>query len=142
MILKLDLEKTYDRMEWQFIMESLNLLDILNSMKNIILQCISSSNLCINWNGTRTQPFQATRGLRQGDSISPYLFVIALERLSHKINDLVTENRWKPLSFGRGNGPVVSHVCFDDDIVLFPEANVDQVQVIKDVLDDFCSKLG
>lgn len=86
-------------------MDSLNLLDIPTAMNNVILHCISSSNLCINWNGSRTQSFHASRGLRQGDPISPYLFVIALERLSHKINDLVTENRWKPLSFGRGNGP-------------------------------------
>lgn len=123
-------------------MDSLNLLDIPTAMNNVILHCISSSNLCINWNGSRTQSFHASRGLRQGDPISPYLFVIALERLSHKINDLVTENRWKPLSFGRGNGPLVSHIFFADDIVLFAEANVDQVQVIKDVLDEFCSKSG
>lgn len=61
-----------------------------------------------------------------------------MERLSHKINDLVTEGIWKPLKFGRGVGPIVSHVCFADDLILIAEANLDQINLIKGVLDEFC----
>lgn len=147
MIIKLDLEKAYDCLEWNIVMDSLSLLDIPNHLKNIIFHCISSPSICINWNGNNTQFFNSSRGLRhrglrQRDPISPVLFVLAIERPCHKIYDLVAENRWNPHTFGRGNGPILSHICFADDIVLFAEANIDQVQVIREALDDFCSNSG
>lgn len=74
-------------------MDSLNLLVIPGNIKNLIFHCISSPNLSINWNGNKTPSFKNSRGLRQGDPISPYLFVLALERLGHRINDLVDSNR-------------------------------------------------
>lgn len=122
-----------------FILESLDLLNIPLPIINLIYHCISSSSLSINWNGSKTDSFNASRGLRQGDPISPYLFVLALERLGHRIQDLVNSGSWKPLVFGRGGyGPMSSHICFVDDLVFFAEANMDQVQVIKQVLQDFC----
>lgn len=123
-------------------MDTLSLLDIPINIKNLIFHCISSSNMSINWNGNSTSSFKNSIGLRQGDPISPYLFVLALERLGYKISDLVNSNNWKPLTFGRGNSLKLSHICFVDDIVLFAEANIEQVQVIRETLDDFCSKSG
>ncbi|GAU35861.1 hypothetical protein TSUD_63510 [Trifolium subterraneum] len=104
-------------------------------------ECISSASMSINWNGDPTSKFYSSRGLRQGDPLSPYLFVLALERLGHYIQDRVNNGSWKPLSFGRG-GPKVSHICFADDLVLVAEANMEQVILIKDVLDSFCSNSG
>jgi mannosylglycoprotein endo-beta-mannosidase len=98
--------------------------------------------MSINWNGEPTFSFNSSRGLRQGDPLSPYLFVLALERLSHFIQDRVNEGRWKPLSFGRGGGPKLYHICFADDLVLVAEANNDQVILIKDALDRFCLNSG
>lgn len=118
MIIKLDLEKAYDRLEWSFILKSLELLNIPASLINLIYYCISSSDLSINWNGNKSDSFSTSRGLRQGDPISPYLFVIALERLGHRICDLVNASSWSPLTFGRGShGPKLSHICFADDLV-------------------------
>lgn len=127
MFIKLDLEKTYDRLEWSFILNSLELLNIPVFIINLIYYCISSSNLSINWNGSKTEAFSASRGLRQGDPISPYLFIITLERLGHRILDLVNSGDWCPLTFGRGShGPKFSHICFADDLVFFAEANMNQ----------------
>lgn len=122
-------------------MDTLDFLHIPNVMKNLILYCISSTN-SINWNGNPTPSFTTTRGLRQGDPLSPYLFVLALERFGHIIQDMVDEGLWKPLTFGRGSGPNLSHVCFANDIVLFAEANVDQAHVIRNMLEDFCNNSG
>lgn len=99
-IIKLDFEKAYDRLEWNFIMESLASLNIPDNIKNLVFHCISSANLSIIWNGFPTSSFPASRGLTQGDPISPYLFVLALERLGHMIQDKVDEGIRKPLSFG------------------------------------------
>lgn len=118
MIIKIDLEKAYDRLEWNFIIESLQILGLPSHIINLILHCLNFVSMSINWNGDKTNSFNTYRGLRQGDPISPYLFVLALERLGHRILDLVDAGSWKPLKFSRGNGPSLSHINFADDLVL------------------------
>lgn len=51
--------------------------------------CILSSSMSRNWNGTRTDSYGSSRGLRQGDPISPDLVMLALERMGHRIHDLL-----------------------------------------------------
>jgi mannosylglycoprotein endo-beta-mannosidase len=142
MVLKLDLEKAYDKLEWPFILETLQVLKIPDHLCSLIAHCISSSSMRLNWNGKKTNTFNSSRGLRQGDPISPYLFVLAIERLSHKIQDLVVAGTWKGLKFGRGSGPIVSHINFADDLVLVAEASPSQAILIREVLDEFCLHSG
>lgn len=118
-------------------MHALRKLELPEQLCNIIYHCISSASISINWNGEHTSSFSSSRSLRQGDPISPYLFILAIERLSHKINDLVNEGSWRPLKIGRGDGPKISHVCFAD-LILFAKANLDQVNMIKNAPVDFC----
>lgn len=138
MILRLDLEKAYDRLEWSFIRETLEIIGMPSLLINVISKCLDSVSMCINWNGERTISFNTSRGLRQGDPISPYIFVLALERLGQRIQDLVEDGSWKPLKFGRGNAPKVSHINFVDDLVLITEASMDQTKLIQDLLNEFC----
>lgn len=76
---KIDLEKAYDRVSWDI---ELTLRDFgfPDGIINLILWCIKSSNLSILWNGNKLESFKPTRGLRQGDPLSPYLFVLCMER--------------------------------------------------------------
>lgn len=78
------------------------------------------------------------KGIRQGDSLSLYLFVLCLEWLGHMINDAINSRDWKPIKFSRG-GPMFSHLFFTDDLFLFAGDNHDQIKVIKGCLDNFCS---
>lgn len=107
----------------------------------VITHGISSSTMSINWQGRSTAPFFPSRGIRQGDPISPYLFVIAMERLGHYIMDSLHQGRWSTFSCNRGR-PKLSHLFFADDILLIGEASVEQVVEIKHVLDLFCSASG
>lgn len=93
------------------------------------------------WNGERTEAFTPQRGLQQGDPLSPYLFVLCMERLCHQIEFAVVNKDWKPISLSRG-GPSLSHICFADDLILFAEASVSQVRVICKVLKRFCGASG
>lgn len=142
MIIKLDLEKAYDRVEWSFLQNTLEMLGIPCWMTSLILSCISSSSMSINWNGNCTDAFYPSRGLRQGDLLSPYLFVLCLERLAHCINDSVMAGTWKPFGFSHNEGPKVSHLFFADDILLVAEASHTQVSEVKRVLDTFCNFSG
>lgn len=89
------------------------------------------------WNGEKPNSFKAERGLRQGDPLSPYLFVLCLERLCHLIEISIASKEWKPISLSQG-GSKLSHICFADDLILFAEASVAQVRVIRKVLARFC----
>ena len=105
---------------------------------NLIWHCISSSSLDILWNGVSTGEFSPSRGTRQGDPLSPYLFVICMERLSHLISLAVEQGRWKLVVLSRG-GPPISHLCFVDDLFLFAEASMEHVPIIRACLEVFCA---
>nr|KYP34983.1 Putative ribonuclease H protein At1g65750 family [Cajanus cajan] len=85
--------------------------------------------------------FVPNRQMRQGDPISPYIFVLCMERLFHLIEIAVNHQLWKPIRISRG-GPKIAHLAFADDLLLFAEASVDQVEIIQTCLDLFCSSSG
>lgn len=93
------------------------------------MSCVSSSELAVLWNGEITEKFVPGRGLRQGDPLSPYLFVLCIKKLSHLIAEEVSKNNWKPIKLGR-RCPPISHLFFADDLVLFAEASIEQMNVI------------
>lgn len=93
------------------------------------------------WNGEALESFQPERGIRQGDPISPYLFVVCLERLSQMIGTAVELGLWKPIKLRRVS-PELSHLTFADDLILFAEASLDQVEVISTCLNMFAKCSG
>lgn len=101
MAVKIDLEKAYDRLKWNFVRDTLRDIGIPEPLVSIIWQCISSSNMRVLWNGEELESFLPTRGIRQGDPLSPYLFVLCMERLSHLISAAANEGRWKPFPFSK-----------------------------------------
>ena len=75
MALKIDLKKTYDKLEWSFIKDMLIRINILVDLSEIIMSCISIVTTSILVNGDALEPIYPSRGIRQGDPLSPYLFV-------------------------------------------------------------------
>lgn len=109
MSIKIDLEKAYDRVNWNFVITCLEECWFPPELINIIKHCLCSSSFKILWNEDKTNEFNPSRGIRQGDSLSPYLFVICLEKVSHIIANQVEADYWKPMRAGK-NGPQVSHL--------------------------------
>lgn len=102
MLLKLDLEKAYDRVRWDFLEDTLRVVGLSESWIQWIMQCVSGPDMSLFWNGEKTEAFTPRRGLRQGDPLSPYLFVLYMERLCHLIEVAIMEGEWKPITLSRG----------------------------------------
>lgn len=141
MLLKLDLEKAYDRIRCDFLEDTLKAARFPEKWVSWIMFCVTGPSISLLWNGEKSDSFKPLRGLRQGDPLSPYLFVLCLERLCHLIDNSVSSGEWKPISLSRG-GPKLSHICFADDLILFAEASVKQIRVIRRVLERFCISSG
>ena len=141
MAVKIDLEKAYDRLNWDFILDTLQDIGIPNRLINVIMKCFTSTKMLVSWNGDLSEEFRPTRGVRQGDPLSPYLFVLCMERLSQLIVKHVQEGKWKAIQLGK-DGPPISHLFFANDLVLFAKASFDQVTLLENVFRIFCDSSG
>lgn len=79
MIIRIDLEKAYDRLKWHFIEETLMDVGLPQTLVSIIMECVTSASFRLLWNGECTDVINQSRGLRQGDPISLYIFVLCME---------------------------------------------------------------
>ena len=86
MFLKLDLEKAYDKVNWDFLEETLNVFGFPTSIIDLIMCGVRNASTRILWNGQALESFDHQCGLRQGDPLSPYLFVLCIERLGYLID--------------------------------------------------------
>ncbi|XP_061998871.1 uncharacterized protein LOC133716160 [Rosa rugosa] len=141
LVWKIDLSKAYDKLNWSFINQVLYELQIPNQLTKLIMHCITSPSFQVILNGDLSDKFSAGRGVRQGDPLSPYIFVLCMEKLSHLIHSATEVGQWKPIQSSQSR-PLVSHLFFADDIILFAEAFTTQAKVLKKCMDLFCSLSG
>lgn len=98
----------------------------------VVCHCVNSPTTRVLWNGESTEAFSLSRRVRQGDPLSPYLFVLCIERLSQLFSFMVEQKLWKPIRLSR-NGLLLYPLCFADTIILFGEASIDQAHMTKHI---------
>ncbi|KAK3225459.1 hypothetical protein Dsin_005321 [Dipteronia sinensis] len=133
MALKIDMSKAFDRVEWDFIANMMLKLGFPSKWINLVVRCISSVSYSFLLNGEVCGNIIPSRGLRQGDPISPYLFLICAKGFSCLIRRALAEGKITGFKCSR-TGPVISYLFFADDSLVFSTANDISCVAIKSLL--------
>lgn len=134
-LLKVDIRKAFDSVSWPFILQILEAAEFSSIFVSWIKNCITTTSFSINVNGELCGYFQGKCGLRQGDPISPALFIIAMEAFTSLISGKFDDGQigYHPL----GINPKVSHLCFADDLMIFFDGKRSSLDGIADALEEF-----
>ena len=109
----IDFEKAFDTLDFNFLIRALHKFNFSPSFIQWIRTLYKNISSCVMNNGFTTGPFTLSRGVRQGDPLSPYLFIIALETLAIKIRN---DDSIKGFSIG---GEITKLFLFPDDMTCF-----------------------
>jgi hypothetical protein len=138
--MKVDLMKAYDSVNWEFMIHCLHCFGFPTKFLNWIKECITSPRFSVCLNGTLVGYFEEKKGLRQGDPLSPYLFVLAMEIFSRIMAEYTSKSGFK---FHLNCLKIkLTYLCFVDDLLIFSEANVSSIKVIRDALAEFEELFG
>ncbi|KAK4383914.1 hypothetical protein Sango_3108700 [Sesamum angolense] len=138
-MLKVDLRMAYDTVEWDFHSAVLHLFGFPDIFIDWIEECVTTPMFSVCINGNPHGFFKGSTGLRQGDPMSPFLFVLIIEVLQLMLQQLIDQNEgfsfhWRCKEIG------YFQLCFADDL-LFCTVDVVSVQILRYGLDEFAKLL-
>ncbi|KAL6126088.1 hypothetical protein ACLB2K_074139 [Fragaria x ananassa] len=134
--IKFDVRKTFDTLDWGFLLRVLEDFGFSNLFQDLIKAILGSAHLSILINGATEGFFTYSRGVRQGDPLSPILFCLAEEVLSRGISKLIEEGHIDLLSAPLGITPP-SHVLFADDIMVFMRGTKHSLKTLMHFMEEY-----
>ena len=135
------MSKAYDRVEWAFLEKMMLRFGFPAGYVHNIMRCVRSVSFKVLVNGQPSREFKATRGLRQGDPLSPFLFIMCAEGLSALLRDAEKKGHIHGLKIARNVDPI-SHLSFADDSLLFVRASEEEVESVMDILNTYEAASG
>ena len=118
MALKLGMSKAFNRVEWNFLEAIMMKMGFGARWVALVLSYTNSASYSILANGVPKGDIRPSRGIRQRDPLSPYLFLICLEALNCQLQQAARSEAIRGFSLCK-NGPEISHLFFADDTLLF-----------------------
>lgn len=141
MAVKTDMSKAYDRLEWDFIKLVMERLGFHSKWIARIMQCITTVSYSILFNGAPRGCIIPTRGIRQGDPLSPYLFILCSEVLSGLCRRSQASGKLQGIRVA-ANSPRINHLLFADDTMFFCKANAKCCKELNKILDSYAVVSG
>nr|CCA66235.1 hypothetical protein [Beta vulgaris subsp. vulgaris] len=132
-LLKIDFHKAFDSVSWAFLDWTLEKMNFPIQWRQWIQTCVTTASSSVLINGSPSPPFKLQKGLRQGDPLSPFLFVLVVETLNLLINKAISLGFWEGVEVSKG-GLKLSHLQYADDTLIFCAPRIDYLQNIKKVL--------
>lgn len=136
MALKIDMSKAYDRVEWEFLAAVLNKMGFDHKAIQLFMACVSSVQYQVSHAGRLFGSITPSRGIRQGDPLSSYLFLICMEGLTSLIHEYEGKGLIQGIKVARTALPI-SHMFFADDCYIFCKAGVEQAHHVLTMLQLF-----
>ena len=133
MALKLDISKAYDCVEWHFLQRVMEKLGFPVDWIKMVMSCVTTPSFSILINGKPHGMIHPSKGIRQGDPLSPYLFLLCAKGLTALLKKAELEGRIKGVSICRG-APKVTNLMFADDLLLFSQATRAKGEAIAEIL--------
>ncbi|XP_057545956.1 uncharacterized protein LOC130824951 [Amaranthus tricolor] len=140
-LIKIDFKLAYDSIRWSFLRKVLEKLGFGRKWIAWIMECVSSASMSILVNGSPLRPFKMEKGLRQGDPLSPYLFILVTEALIYFLKQAHDMNMIEDVRIGKAKVSL-KHLQFADDILLFTPKNPSCIINYFRILDIFALMSG
>ncbi|GJY31768.1 RNA-directed DNA polymerase, eukaryota [Tanacetum coccineum] len=135
LIFKVDFEKAFDSIRWDFLDDILKKFGFGDKWCNWIQSCLRSSRGSIIINGSPTEEFYFQKGLKQGDPLSPFLFILVMESLHLSFQRVVDAGMFKGVQLNPSLN--LSHMFYADDAVFVGQWCDDNINILTHVLDCF-----
>ena len=126
---KLDIEKAYNHVNWEALLDLLKRMGFGVRWCRWICTCISTVQFSVLFNGSPADFVGSSRGLSQGDPLSPMLFLVMMEGFSKMMKRAEGASLFRGFRANgrRGGGVCVSHLLFADDTILFCDVDEEQI---------------
>lgn len=141
MAIKTDMSKAYDRVEWDFLEAMMRKMGFREKWIQWIMRCVRSVSYSVLINGNPTGHINPSRGLHQGDPLSPYLFILCTEVLIANIRAAENSGHITGLKVAQANPPI-SHLLFADDSLFFCKAATEQCNSLLNAINEYGNASG
>lgn len=140
-VIKLDMAKAYDRLSWLFMTKVLRKMGFCERFIGVVFVIISNNWYSVLLNGQPHGFFKSTRGVKQGDPLSPTLFILVVEALSRGLNALHMNLYF--CGFGLPKWSLkINHLAYADDTIIFSSSDATSLQLIMEVLNAYEAASG
>ena len=138
--LKIDISKAFDSVQCPFLLSVLEAMGLPEKFIIWIKKCIELASFSAQINGELAGYFNSKRGLRQGCSLSPFLYVICMQVLSKLLDKAALERRFGFHPYCKDL--TLAHLCFADDVLVFSDGSKSSIEGILEVFKEFAKLSG
>ncbi|XP_039048586.1 uncharacterized protein LOC120189350 [Hibiscus syriacus] len=134
-VFKVDFMRAYDSVDWKILIQIMSKMGFGEKWRSWMFQCMSTAEISVLLNGSPTEKFHISRGLRQGCSLSPMLFNLATELLHLLLTKTVDMGLFSGFDLGlQDRAFKLSHLQFADDLIIFNKGSIRELRNIRRVL--------